>query len=303
VAACFDVLGLGCVALDDLLFVASYPPADAKEPVRRRDRQCGGQTATALVAAVRLGSACAYAGTLGEEESSTFVLRRLSEEGIDVAHVRRQSGARPIQATVVIDETHGTRTIFYDLNGAVGAEPDWPSEEVIRSARVLFVDQFGTEGMARAARIARAAGNPVVADFESDRGLGFAELLEQVDHLIVSAAFAEALTGSANPAVAVDRLWNDRRAVVVVTRGADGCWYRGPEGSAHQPAFAVKTVDTTGCGDVFHGAYASGLVRDWPLTERIRFASATAALKAARGAGHAGIPTRAEVESFLKNQS
>jgi sugar/nucleoside kinase (ribokinase family) len=300
---CFDVLGLGCVAIDDLLYVASYPPADAKEPVRRRDRQCGGLTATALVAAARLGSACAYAGTLGNDEESAFVLNRLTAEGIDAAHVRHRPGTRPIHATVIVDETNGTRTIFYDLAGAVGAEPDWPSEEVLRSARVLFVDHFGTEGMIRAARIARAAGNPVVADFESDQGPGFADLLALVDHLIVSAEFASTLAGTCDPAKAVDCLWQEGRAAVVVTRGADGCWFCSPDVSGHLPALAVGTVDTTGCGDVFHGAYASALARGLPLGERLRFAAAAAALKAARGGGHAGIPTRPQVESFLRERS
>src|SRR5262249_47191307 len=77
-----DVLGLGCVAGDDLLYVAAYPPADAKVQVRRRERQCGGLTGTALVAAARLGSRCAYAGVLGEDEDSRFVVDCLRREGI-----------------------------------------------------------------------------------------------------------------------------------------------------------------------------------------------------------------------------
>ena len=67
----------------------------------------------------------------------------------------------------------------------------------------------------------------------------------------------------------------------------------------HYPAFKVKAIDTTGCGDVFHGAYAVALARGQDLTERIRFASATAALKATRHGGQAGIPTRRQVEKFL----
>ena len=70
----YDVLGLGSVAVDDLLYVPHYPPADAKLQVRRRERQCGGLTATALVAAARLGARCAYAGVLGEDEDWLYEL-------------------------------------------------------------------------------------------------------------------------------------------------------------------------------------------------------------------------------------
>jgi sugar/nucleoside kinase (ribokinase family) len=62
-------------------------------------------------------------------------------------------------------------------------------------------------------------------------------------------------------------------------------------------------VDTTGCGDVFHGAYASALARGLSLAERVRFAAAAAALKATRPGGQAGIPTRPEVEAFLQEHA
>lgn len=130
----------------------------------------------------------------------------------------------------------------------------------------------------------------------------FSELLALVDHLIVSLAFAKKLTGEAEPAVAARKLWRDDRRAVVVTCGADGCWHvdaASVSRPCHQPAYRVQVVDTTGCGDVFHGAYATGLVRGLPLLERIRFASAAAALKATQYGGQAGIPSRTAVEEFL----
>jgi len=61
-------------------------------------------------------------------------------------------------------------------------------------------------------------------------------------------------------------------------------------------------VDTTGCGDVFHGAYAASLARRLPLGERLRFASAAAALKATRPGGQAGIPDLQAVARFLEER-
>ena len=110
--ATFDVLGLGCAAVDDLLYVDAYPPPDRKVRVRRRERQCGGLTATALVAAARLGGRCAYAGALGEDEDSRFVIDCFRREGIDTGHLVRRPEARPIRSTIVVDETHRTRTIW-----------------------------------------------------------------------------------------------------------------------------------------------------------------------------------------------
>src|ERR1044071_3929876 len=79
-----DVLGLGCAAVDDIFYVEQYPPPDAKIHVLKRERHCGGLTATALVAAARLGARCAFAGTLGYDEGSEFVLETFRREGVDV---------------------------------------------------------------------------------------------------------------------------------------------------------------------------------------------------------------------------
>lgn len=301
----FDVLGLGYTAVDDLLYVASYPLADTKARVLDRQRQCGGLTATALVAAARLGARCAYAGVLGGDELSAFVSGRLREEGIDLDYVQRADRARPVHSVIVVDDTQHTRTIFYDLEGVTGVDTDWPPEDVVRAARVLFVDHLGLAGMVRAARMAIAAGIPVVADFENLRPAAeFAQLVTLVDHPIVSQEFAEKWTGFASPAEAVVALWSAQRQAVVVTCGAAGCWYLGtdhPDEPRHQPAYRVDVVDTTGCGDVFHGAYAAGLAQGLDLPARIQLASATAALKATRRGGQSGIPNRAAVETFLRS--
>ena len=297
----FDVLGLGAIAVDDLLYVGAYPPADAKARVLRRERHCGGLTATALVAAARLGARCAYAGVLGQDELSDFVLGCLAREGIDVSKVQRRRFFGPVHSHIVVDKTRGTRNIFFNENGVQGA-PSIPPRNLLCTSRVLFVDNVGVPGMVRAARLARRAGIPVVADFESNIHTQFHTLLALADHLILSRHFAQALTGAPTVARALSGLDNGKREVWAVTDGTAGCWYqaRGWSSPKHHPAFKVAAVDTTGCGDVFHGAYAFALARGFPVEERFRIAAAAAALKAIKPGGQAGCPTWPAVRRFLK---
>jgi sulfofructose kinase len=295
----YDVLGLGIVSVDDLLFVEHYPRPDAKIAVQRRERQCGGLTGTALVAAARMGARCAYAGTLGRDELSSYVIAGLKSEQIDTRHLKRLDRARPVHSVIIVDATHHTRNIFYDKRHAVGATAAHPSEQVIRAARVLFVDLCGIAGMIRAARIARAAGIPVVADFERDSEDRFEQLYRLVNHLIVPEHFALKRTGARTAEAAIKKLLRGKDAVVV-TRGAKGCVYADASGIVKFPAFRIAVVDTTGCGDVFHGVYAAELARGTGLRERVRVASAAAAMKATHPGGQAGIPTRAQVLRFLK---
>jgi sulfofructose kinase len=183
----------------------------------------------------------------------------------------------------------------------VGADDKSPSREIICSAKVLLLDSFGARGMIRAARIARAAGVPVVGDFESSDVPRFNQLLALVEHLILSEDFACECAKTKSPGLAAKRLWNKRRNVVIVTCGAKGSVYfdSGSDRPRRVPAFKVKARDTTGCGDVFHGAYAASLVRGMELQARIRFAAAAAALHATRRPGQTTLPTRREVEKFL----
>jgi sugar/nucleoside kinase (ribokinase family) len=300
----FDVLSLGAVAVDDLLYIGAYPGPDEKTPVLRSERRCGGMSAIAAITASRLGGQGAYAGVLGRDELSDFAAGQMRREGVDLRHLARREGVRPIHSVIMIDSRAGTRNVFFDVRGVLGAARDWPPAHVIRSARVLFIDWFSVPGMIRAARIARAAGIPVVADFEVDGLPGMATLFSLADHLILSQSFAAKWTGLSAPGRAAVKLWTARRQLAAVTCGARGCYYvtaENPAQARHQPAFKVKAVDTTGCGDVFHGAYAAALARGMGASERIRFAAAAAALKAAQsGGGQRGIPTLARTLRLMR---
>ncbi len=301
-ATTFDILGFGAVAVDDLLYVDEFPRPDQKMHVQKRERQGGGNTGTALVAAARLGARCAYVGRLGDDELSRFTIENFRREGIDTQHVARCPDGRPFHSTIIVDQKQHTRTILASLDGVAGADPSLPDAQLIREARVLLVDHHGVDGTLRAVRLARETKVAVVADFERDPGGPFTELLALVDHLILSEQFAAELTGEKDPAIAAQRLWAEDRSAVVVTCGASGCWYLGNGSNAvHCAAFSVPVIDTTGCGDVFHGAYAAALAKGADLPGRIAIASATAALKATQPGGQAGCPTRSQVDRFLQD--
>lgn len=296
----FDVLGIGCVSVDDLLYVNEFPHADAKVRVNRTDRQCGGLTGTALVAAAKLGVRCGFGGLLGFDELSLTVESAFKTHGVDVSNAVRRNEAQPVHAVIVVAEHGQTRNIFFDVTAPVGADVSGPSEEAIRESKVLFIDSLGIEGSLRAAKIARSAGIPIVADFEHGDHPLFPELLDLVDHLVLSEGFASTLSDLSLPEAMARALWNENRSTVAVTCGAEGVWYTSDGQQArHRPAFKVNVVDTTGCGDVFHGAYAAALARGVELDERILYASAAAALKATRQGGQTGAPTADEVRLFL----
>lgn len=296
-----DVLGLGCATIDELLFVENYPAPDGKVLVGDAQTQGGGLTATALVAASRLGARCAYGGMLGFDPTSRQVARILEAESIDVSLVSWRDDAAAIRSTIVVDTSARTRTIFFRRPGLVGAPPDAPAEAEIAASRVLLVDHYGGVGNTRAVEIARRAGVPVVADFERRNVPDWDAFFPRVDHLILSRNFAGQLSGQAAPEAAARALWNAERAIVVVTCGADGALAFDGREITRVAAFACEVVDTTGCGDVFHGVYAATLAWEWPLEKRLLWASAGAALKAGHIGAQSGIARRQQVEEMARN--
>ena len=127
-------------------------------------------------------------------------------------------------------------------------------------------------------------------------------LLELATDCILPLNEALALTGEETAERALYRLAKKTAAQLIVTDGVRGSWALTKDGVVHQPAFSVDTVDTTGCGDVFHGTYAAALVQGATLSERVRLASAAAALKATQPGGQRGIPTRSQVDEFLQSE-
>ena len=278
-----DVLGLGCAAVDDIIYVESFPAPDSKTRVQRRLRRFGGLTGNALIAAARLGARCAYAGCVGTDILSADVEQNFRREGIDTSHAPRLPDAGVIHSTVIIGQDTGSRNVFYEVHGMVGAHPLLPADEVIRETNVLFIDQYGMEGNLRALEKARSFAVPVVADFEDDAVPHFREVLAAVDHLILAEDFAFRITGEPKPAEAARALWHDKRAAVIVTCGRSGCWAVAKDAGnrpRHHGTFPVRAANTNGCGDVFHGAYAFRLACGDSLEKRIQFASAAAAVKA-----------------------
>jgi len=300
----FDIVGFGVATLDVITEVEKFPAPGGKEKILSRENHGGGLTATALVAASKLGVSCWYGGPLGENEISNQVRRILQGYGINLpVKSPYPPEAEPVAATVYVEKQTGERTILWSR--FLTPPPILNEEAMITalSAKCLFADQFYSEALIPLYRQVREKGIPIVGDFESVNSPEEAEALTLIDHPIFPAVYVRERFGQdTDISDAVMRLLGEHnRSAVVVTDGAKGAWFaeKGDSTVRHQKAFPVTVCDTTGCGDVFHGAYAAALTLGMPLADRVRYAAGAAALKATQKGGQAGAPTRGELEEFL----
>lgn len=296
----FDLYAMGITAVDEIVELPGYPASGSKMPVVRTSRQCGGICTTALVTAARLGLRCMFGGLLGRNELSDFVRGTLEREGIATPEAVPYPDARPYHSTILVEQASGERTILFSNEGVVEPVPADIRADLLLGSRAFFADWLGPAATLQACRLAKAHGIPIIADMEHVLCDDVRAIIELTDHLIVPLNLAAEITGTDQPEAALKGLARAGRALTAVTGGTRGCWYvEGAGAMRHQPAFEVRVVDTTGCGDVFHGAYAAAHCWGYPASRAIRFASATAALKATRSGGQAGIPDRQAVEKFL----
>ncbi len=297
-----DIVGLGVIAVDEMLYVDSYPPADGKKFLSARRRLGGGNTSCALAAAARLGSRCAVLGRLGDDELSQFARENLAKTGVDLSHVLHDPQSGPIYAIVVVSADTGSRAIYVDDRAIKPLRPEELRPEWFRGAKVLLVDHLYSPTILPAVRMARGQGLQVVSDIEREMPQ-LAEVRGCIDHFICSEEFAVPLTGADGPQEACRELaQSGQHRTIVVTAGQQGCYWcvEGESDIRQTSAHRIEPVDTTGCGDVFHGAFCHGLARGWPIDRIIPFANAAAAVKATRTGGWLAVPTRQEVEKILE---
>lgn len=293
-----DIMGLGVSTIDELLFLEHLPKPNFKQPVLSKKRQCGGLTGSALVAAARQGCSCGHVITLGAGELSRFLRDSMACEGIRLFEDDSDPCVEPYYS-LILTEQGGERSILWDNSlSRPPAIAKWRAE--ILSARCLFVDHVYAESLIDVVIEARAAGIDVVGDFERPWP-GSSVLMDMTNHIIVPLGF---FGDGADAGEAVRSLAAvSGRSLACVTDGVNGAWFASgdaPGDVAHQSVFSVDdVVDTTGCGDVFHGAYCAGLVSGLSPAERIRRASASAAMKARVAGAQAGAPTREELDAFL----
>lgn len=298
-----DIVGFGAATLDTMIEVERFPRSGEKERYLTRKYYGGGLTATALVAASKLGASCWYGGALGQNDVSLKVRTLMEDYGVNaVRQTVYPPEAEPISATVYLERTTGERTIFWSNAMCPPPVIDDEARQIAFGAKCLFIDRHFSAEMLSFYQEVRSRNIPIVGDFEALETDIEQHAMELVDHLILPIAFARTLTRKECREEVVAELLDDFNCtVVVVTDGENGAWFAEKTDSnvKYQPAFQVDVCDTTGCGDVFHGAYAAALIFGWDVEQRIRFASAAAALTATKKGGQNGSPTREELDRFL----
>jgi sulfofructose kinase len=305
-----QLLGLGMAALDLLMRSRELPTWEHGAALNALAVEGGGPVATALVAAQRLGVRTGFVGTFGTDRLGRIKRQTMEEEGIDLSLSVDCSGPDTQVVLVCVNAETGER-IFSGVHAPDGSTGWWRNplkvadldRDRITAADMLHLDGYHSEAALAAEEWMRAAGKPVMLDGSATHGPispQMRALVEGCDVLICGHGFGPALSGETD-------LWKAGAAmaamgprIVIQTEGADGCYTVTRDERFHTPAFKVDVIDTTGAGDVFHGAFAAALLRGWDVQRAVVFSSAVSAIKCTRLGGRPGAPRFEEAMRFLE---
>ncbi len=293
------VTGIGQCSWDYLGIVDRFPEQDTKPELRTWEEQGGGPVATALVTLRRFGVSARFFGVVGDDGEGAKVRDALVAEGIDADGLIVREGASTQKAFIAVERGSGKRTIFW--RRATGRPIRFAElgEGVLDRSDFLHLDGLMGDVSLKAAGAARTRGIPVMLDAGRMRE-GIVELAARCTYVVSSEVFARELGYDDDPEEFIKRVRTHIPGVFTFTLGEKGSITYAGDKIIRQPAFPVEVVDTTGAGDVFHGAYIYGILNGWSIEKILRTASAAAGLSCTRLGGRAGIPTRRDLEEFME---
>lgn len=295
-----SITGLGYCGMDYLCRVP-HVPVDDKVEIIESLTQGGGPSATAIVAAARLGAQAAFCGAVGDDDRGARIISGLSAEGVDTSRIKVRHGAESPAAFCWIEQRTGKRSIAWSRGTARALSPREVDRDLIRNSKVLHLDGHQTLAAIAAAKAARKQGVAVSID-AGTLVPGIDTLLGLSDMVIASEKFAGRYTGESRMAAAVKKLFAGNCRFAAVTLGRAGAIGFDGHTLLRCPSFKVDVVDTTGAGDVYHGAFIFDYARGKTWAECMRFAAAVAALKCTQFGGRTGIPDLKTTETFLRKQ-
>lgn len=299
-----DVIGIGVSTLDIFTVVEAFPKSREVQKAAAMVLDGGGPVATAMVTLAKLGANTVMIDNLGDDWSASLILDGLAQQNVNTHYIEIFSQQSSSVANILVEKDTGARAILYHPGSVPEVADISKYSSVVQSAKVLHINGRHLKACLQAIKIAKSAGVKISFDGGANRyNPSMKQIVPKADICIVAKEFALTYTGETRMDHAGSALRKVGPELVVITDGINGSWIFHQEVDMfHQPAYKIgNVVDTTGCGDSYHGAFLYGLIHNMSLQKSAAFASAVAALNTQSLGGRKGLPTLEAVERFLVN--
>jgi ribokinase len=284
----FDVVVCGSLHLDIVVHAPALPMLDETAVGSSWKQVCGGKGGNQAVQAVRAGARTAMIGRIGNDDFGRTLLDNLRSCGVDAAAVSTDAALGTGMSVAILQDSGDYGAVIVSgSNLAIKADALEQVWSELGGAKVLVLQNEVPHAVNVAAALAaRQAGATVLLNAAPARPLD-AELLDNVDVLIVNRVEAEGISGMVvsdqfSAIGALPRLTGDKRSVVI-TLGGSGLVVSPQSGDpVGIEAVPVKVTSTHGAGDCFVGVLAARIAAGMPLVDACHFANREAATYVSR---------------------
>lgn len=267
----------------------------------------GGKGANQAVASSKLGAYTYMIGRVGNDIFGEKLIENFKTNNVNTDYVKIDDTTHTGIAFILLDTKTGENMIAVapgaDYNVSEKDVDD--AMDVIEKSDILLLQlEIPISTVVYAAKKAwekrvRVILNPAPATSLPD------EIYKYIHVLTPNRVEASILTNtrieSREDAVRAGKLLIDKGVeYVVITLGGEGSLIISRDFVKYMPAYKVEVVDTTGAGDAFNAALAVSLAEGRDIVEACNIANAAAALKITKLGAQSGLPTREELEEFLR---
>lgn len=269
----------------------------------------GGKGSNQAVACARLGASVSFVAKIGTDPFGEMALGLYRDEGIDITHVKRVTGAPTGVGFIIVEAASGHNCITIDpgANELLTAAEVAQCETAFDSSAVVLTQLEIPVAAAEAALAqGRARGAVTILNPAPVRTLP-SSVLEMVDILTPNQSEAKVLAGidpsaDIEPEEVARILIGSGVKQVVMTLGENGALIVTGNSSTHIPAVQMRAVDTTGAGDAFNAGLAMALAYGVDLEQAVQFAVVTGGLAVTKEGVIPSLPNRADVLEIYRQR-
>ena len=300
---------IGNVVYDCTVTGDSYPKEGTKSSYYGAKYNTGGPASTAASVIAKYGTAVDFYGQVGNDITGTFVSNQMDTEGINLNHLGKSDKVMTPQGFIIINTSEDSRTII-----SIRTEIDFTDPKIYDASYETGYDYILTDGKYPVETLKLMRANPkAVTIIDAGRPeKKILELCEFMDYIICSEEFANAVTGgkindnydnNARIYYALKRLYPKAKGITI-TIGKNGYICEEDSFATIKPSYdsGIKTVDTNGAGDIYHGAFTYALANDYDYLDALEFANVTASLSTTKPGGRNSVPSLEEVEKALSGR-
>lgn len=273
------VLCIGHATYDITIPVDNFPMEDTKIRVQERVECCGGPASNAAYLLGKWGVDTSFAGIVGNDYFGKQIRDEFRKVNVNIDYLQFSNIYQTPYSLIIANKENGSRTVLSYHNSSLVMN----SIDIDNEPNVILID--GQESEMSKKVIEKYPEAISIIDAGRDK-LEVIELCKIVDYIICSKSFAEKVS---NITIIDDSTLDSCLSVlnslfkgkVIVTLGEDGCAYK-EDTLKIIPSYKTNSVDTTGAGDIFHGAFVYAIINNWNLDKALKFSNLAGAMSSTK---------------------